>query len=172
MTDAPARPDATIVAAGFKAAFRAHPAGIALITATTAAGPVGLTASSVASVALDPPALSFSVTRATGSAGAILGAATFVVHLLADRHVDVAEAFAHSGAPRFTPEQAWSRLETGEPVLDDVPAALRCRALQIVPVGSSSLVIAEVLEVRLGPQLPPLVYYDRRFHRLEGAPEL
>ena len=57
----------------YKEAFRHHPAGVALITAATATGPVGLTASSVASVALDPTALVFSVTRATGSAGALLG---------------------------------------------------------------------------------------------------
>jgi flavin reductase (DIM6/NTAB) family NADH-FMN oxidoreductase RutF len=169
MTDAPARREATTRAADFKAAFRVHPAGIALVTAGTDTGPVGLTVSSVASVAVDPPALSFSVTRATGSAGALLAADTFVVHLLADRHAELARVFAHSGAPRFTPEQGWSRLPTGEPLLQDARAAFRCRALHVVPVGSSSLVIAEVLEVHLGPPGPALVYHDRRYHRLDDA---
>jgi flavin reductase (DIM6/NTAB) family NADH-FMN oxidoreductase RutF len=173
MTDAATRPTATTRAAHFKAALRVHPAGVALITATTESGPVGLTASSLASVAVDPPAISFSVTRATGSAGAILSAGTFVVHLLADRHADLARVFARSGAPRFTREQGWSRLDTGEPLLDDARAALRCRPLQVVQVGSSSLVVAEVLEVHLGPPAPPLVYHDRRFHRLDDdAPDL
>ena len=157
----------------FKAAFREHPAGVALITAATEQGPVGLTASSVASLAVDPPALSFSVTSATGSAGALLRAETFVVHLLGDRHADVARAFARSGEPRFTPEQGWTSLETGEPLLIAARAALRCRALQVVPVGSSSLVIAEVLEVHPGRMSPPLLYHDRRFHRLDrDSPEL
>ena len=173
MTDAPPRSAATTRAADFKAAFSGHPAGITLITAATDTGPVGLTASSVASVALDPPALSFSVTRATGSAGALLAAETFVVHLLADRHAELARVFAHSGAPRFTPEQGWSQLPTGEPLLGDARAALRCRALHVVPVGSSSLVIAEVLDVHLGPTAPALVYHDGRYHRLDDAsPEL
>ena len=78
----------------FKAAFRGHPAGVALITARTADGPSGLTASSVASLSVDPPALSFSVTRATGSAGAILSADSYVVHLLAGQHAALARAFA------------------------------------------------------------------------------
>lgn len=173
MTDAPARPAATSRADDLKAAFRVQPTGVALITAATPSGPVGLTASSVASVALDPPALSFSVTRATGSAGGILAAGTFVVHLLADHHADLARVFARSGAPRFTREQGWSWLETGEPVLDDARAALRCRTLHQVQVGSSSLVIAEVLDVRLGAPAAPLVYHDRRFRRLDdSAPEL
>jgi flavin reductase (DIM6/NTAB) family NADH-FMN oxidoreductase RutF len=168
MTDASSLA-ATSIAESFKAVFRQHPSAVALITATTERGPVGLTASSVASVALDPPALSFSVTRATGSAGGILNAPSFVVHLLADSHVEVAEAFAHSGRSRFTPEQGWSRLETGEPYLPDARAALRGRALHIVPVGSSSLVVAEILEVRAGPATPPLLYHDRSYRSLPRA---
>jgi flavin reductase (DIM6/NTAB) family NADH-FMN oxidoreductase RutF len=153
-------------AQSFKNAFREHPAGVAVITAVMPEGPVGLTASSVASVAVDPPALSFSVTRATGSAGALLSADTYVVHLLGTQHVDVAEAFARSGAPRFTPEQGFTTLPTGEPLLADARQALRCRTIQVVPVGSSLLVVAEVLDVITGPASEPLVYHDRRFLRL------
>lgn len=156
-----------------KAAFREHAVGVALITAATPSGPVGLTASSVASVAVDPLALSFSVTRATGSAGALLQAGCVVVHLLADHHVDLARAFAHSGGPRFTREQGWTQFPTGEPLLADARAALRCRIMHAVPVGGSSLVVAEVLDVRFGPAAPPLVYHDRRYLRLDrGTPGL
>lgn len=164
---APTLVPATIEA--FKAAFRDHPAGVALITATTPTGPVGLTASSVASVSADPAALSFSVTRATGSAGGLLAADSVVVHLLAADQVEVARAFARSGAPRFTPEQGWSALPTGEPWLVDAPVALRCRIVHALPVGGSSLVVAEVLDVRLGERAPSLVYRDRRFHALDDA---
>ena len=154
------------VADGMRRAFRLHPAGVALITAATATGPVGLTASSVSSVALDPPALSFSVTRSTGTAGALLATPTFAVHFLGEQHAALAHAFARSGAPRFTAEQNWDRLPTHEPYLADAPAVLRCRALHRLPVGSSTLVIAEVLDVVLGPEAPPLLYRDHRFLRL------
>ncbi|GAB3618334.1 hypothetical protein GCM10027416_28910 [Okibacterium endophyticum] len=151
----------------FKNAFRQHPTGVAIIAAQSENGPVGLTASSVASVGLDPLALVFSVTRAAGSAGALLDAETFVVHLLTDRHADVALSFARSGAPRFTPEQGWSRLDTGEPHLADALAAFRCRPLHAVPVGDSTLVVAEVLDVLDGRDGAPLVYHDRRFYSLD-----
>lgn len=153
----------------YKLAFRHHPAGVALITAATATGPVGLTASSVASVALDPTVLSFSVTRATGSAGALLGVDTIAVHLLGTGQAGLAEVFARSGAPRFTAEQGWSRFAEGEPWLPAAPAALRCRTIQRTPVGSSTLVLAQVLEVRLGPADEPLVYRDRAFFSLADA---
>lgn len=161
-------PTPSDVGEGLKAAFRTHPAGVAIITASTPDGPVGLTASSVSSVAVDPAAIVFSVTRATGSAGAILSAATFVVHLIDDEHSALAQLFAVSGADRFTPEQQWSALPTGEPYLPAARAALRCRALQTVPVGTSTVVIAEVLEVITGPQGRPVVYIDRRFHALSS----
>ncbi|WP_350346914.1 flavin reductase family protein [Agromyces sp. G08B096] len=161
-------PVPTPVGEAMKHAFRMHPAGVALIAAATATGPVGLTASSVASVAVDPPAISFSVTRGTGTAGALLATPTFAVNFLAEHHAGLARVFARSGAPRFTPDQGWQRLPTGEPFLPDATAVLRGRALERIPVGSSTLVLAEVLEVRLGPDAPPLLFRDRRFLRLGG----
>lgn len=147
-----------------KRAFREHPAGVALITAQTPDGPVGLTASSVASVAVDPPALSFSVTRATGSAGGILHADSFVVHLLDSRHASIAQTFAISGTERFTDAQGWETLPTGEPYLPNTRAALRCRALHTLEVGSSVIVVAGVLDAHFGDQAAPMSYYDRAFH--------
>ena len=157
-------------AEALKRAFRAHPGGIALITAVTPEGPVGLTASSVASVGIDPPALAFSVTRATGSAGGILSANGFLVHLLDARHAELAKSFAVSGAERFTPEQGWSSLPTGEPYLPGTRAALRCRSLHTLGVGSSVVVVAEVLDAMFGEEHTPMVYVDRRFHAIEDAP--
>lgn len=147
-----------------KRAFREHPAGVSIITALTPEGPVGLTASSVSSVAVDPPALSFSVTRATGSAGGILHADTFVVHLLDSRHATLAQTFAISGTERFTTEQGWSTLPTGEPYLADTRAALRCRALHTLEVGSSVIVVAGVLDAHFGNAAAPMSYVDRAFH--------
>lgn len=153
----------------FKDAFRTHPAGIALITAQTPEGAVGLTASSVASVGLDPTALAFSVTRATGSAGGLLEADSYVVHLLDLPQLAIAREFAVSGGERFSDSQGWSRLPTGEPHLAAARAALRCQTLTSLPVGASTLVLAEVLEVFVGPTNEPLVYRDRTFHAVGPA---
>lgn len=160
----------------FKQAFRHHPAGVAIITAATPEGPVGITASSVASVGIAPPALAFSVTHSGGSAGRILEAGTFVVHLAAAHNLDVLEAFAVSGAERFTESQGWRTLETGEPHLPSARVALRSRAVSITPIGPSSLVLAEVLDIFGGGEDDesdaagaPLVYHDRAFHVLEPA---
>ncbi|GAA5152331.1 flavin reductase family protein [Microbacterium pseudoresistens] len=156
----------------FKGAFRRHPAGVALIAATTTAGPVGLTLSSVASVSADPPVLVFSVTRATGSAGGILSAPSFVVHFLTTGQEELADAFARTGQPRFTPEQGWITLPTGEPFLSRARVALRARTRETTAVGGSVLVLADVLEVLEGTEGEPLVYHDRQYDRLGSAVSL
>lgn len=153
-------------AEALKLAFREHPQGISLITANTLEGPVGLTASSVSSVSIDPPALSFSVTKATGSAGGILQADTYLVHLLDVRHANLARSFAVSGADRFTDEQGWRTLDTDEPYLPDTRVALRCRTLNTFGVGSSVIVVAEVLDAIFGETREPMAYVERRFHAL------
>src|SRR5690606_34921193 len=88
-------------AARFKHVFRDHPLAVTIITAITPGGPVGLTASSVSSVAVDPPAVSFSVTRATGTAGALLRADNLQIHFVAPEHVATAGAFARTGGERL-----------------------------------------------------------------------
>ncbi|GIF05523.1 flavin oxidoreductase [Actinoplanes siamensis] len=145
-----------------KDAFRRYPTGVAVITAAGADGPVGLTASSVASVSVDPPALSFSV-MGTRSARALLTAPSFVVHLLGARHAGLARAFSRSAGDRFTPDQGWSRLPTGEPILLDAVAALRGERLRLVPVGDATLVVAAVLDVFHGPADRPLIHHSRKF---------
>ncbi|SHN45239.1 NADH-FMN oxidoreductase RutF, flavin reductase (DIM6/NTAB) family [Cryptosporangium aurantiacum] len=145
-----------------KAAFRRYPTGVAVISTAGPDGPVGLTASSVASVSLAPPALSFSV-MGTSAAGAILEAPSFVVHLLGSTHAGLAHEFAHTDGRRFTPDQGWDTLPSGEPILPGALAALRAAPLHRLPVGDSTVVVAAVLEVFHGPDDGRLIYHRREF---------
>lgn len=150
----------------FKSAFRAHPAGVAVVTAMGTEGAVGLTASSVASVSADPPVLSFSVSGGR-SASRIAAAQTVVVHLLGTDQLELARIFSIPGTPRFTGQMDWELLPTGEPLLRGVPWALRCEIVHRAALGGSVLLAATVLEVRADPSdSDPLVYQDRAFHRL------
>jgi len=151
-------------------AFRRYPTGIAVICAAGPHGPVGLTASSVASVSLAPPALSFSVMD-TRSARLLLDASSFVVHLLGSKHVGLARDFSRADGPRFVPEQGWRTLPSGEPILPSALAALRGTPLHLVPVGDSTLVVASVVEVFHGPDDGPLMYHARRFVTSTPLPE-
>src|SRR5690554_1651928 len=155
--------------AKFRDAFRAHPAGVALITAHVDGRPVGMTVSSLASLTLEPLSVSFSLSQLSGSAGGLARASSYLIHLLAAEHAGLADTFARKGTRRFTPEQGWDYLATGEPYLPSAPAALRARPLQVVEVGSARLIAAEVTHVLPGPVAAALVFHDRRFLSVEQA---
>ncbi|AUI51502.1 flavin reductase family protein [Arthrobacter crystallopoietes] len=153
----------------FKAAFRNHPAGVAVVTADPGDGPVGLTASSVISVSANPPLLVFSLSAYSSAAPALARAETVVVHLLGADHVHLAKTFATAGIDRFADNDSWSRLVTGEPVLAEAPTWLRGRIVQRMEAGDSTVVAVQVLQVQTPEpeETPdPLVYHNRAWHRL------
>ncbi|MFI5426529.1 flavin reductase family protein [Aeromicrobium sp. UC242_57] len=129
----------------------------------------GLTASSVASVSADPPMLSFSMPQGGRTAQHVTAAARVGVHLLPVTRVDLAEAFARRGGPRFTPDQGWELDSEGVLYLPDALATLTGVPRVVLPAGSSSLVVLDVEAVSIGPAAEPLTYQDGTFRGL-GRP--
>jgi flavin reductase (DIM6/NTAB) family NADH-FMN oxidoreductase RutF len=117
-------------------------------------------------VSVDPPSLSFSLSGSR-SAEQLIEAETVVVHMMAASQVELAKVFSKPGTERFTSDMDWTTLPAGEPLLNGALWALRCRITHRVPVGTSILLAAEVLEVIGRPgKGEPLVYHDRAFYRL------
>lgn len=156
-------------AAWLRQAFRLYPSGVAIVTASTPAGPVGLTVSSLASVSADPPVVSFSVSTATRSAGAILAASEVAVHVVPVGRTALADAFARSGSPRFTPEQGWVLPADGPPLLPDAVVSLVGPVRQTVPVAGSTLVLVDVSATTIGPPSEPLLHLDRAYRAVGPA---
>lgn len=154
------------LSADFRSAFRHHPGGIAIIAAAGDDGPVGMTASSVASVSVTPTTLLFSLMRSSRSAVAVLEADALSVNLVNARHAELAQAFAQRGADRFTPEQGWEYLPDGTPALTDASASLIGHVTHTVELGEAVVVVAEITEVRTGDPGDALVYRNRAFRTL------
>ncbi|CAL2059188.1 MULTISPECIES: flavin reductase family protein [Streptomyces] len=149
-----------------RSTFRRHAAGVAVITARGAAGPVGFTATSLTSVSAEPPMISFGVGTGASSWPAIAEADHIGVHILGEHQGDLAATFARSGADRFGAPTAWRDGPEGVPVLDDVLAWLVCRIVARVPAGDHRIVLAEVV---LGDPTGggrPLLYHQGRFTAL------
>lgn len=160
------------LADAFREAFAGHPGGVAVVTAAGPRGPVGLTASSVISVAVAPPVLAFSLSSPRGSAGALLTADLLAVHLLSADHEDLARLFAGPSPDRFGPATEWQRAPTGEPLLAGPATILRCRVLSRTPVAGSTIVAAQVADIlaqgtTAATPVAPLVHYRRGYHRLQ-----
>ncbi|WP_345751876.1 flavin reductase family protein [Microbacterium rhizophilus] len=154
---------------GFKSLFRGHPGGVSVITAEGPDGPVALTATSVASVSVDPPILIFSVSSLSSATPAILAADSIVVHLLDAEDIDLAKLASTSGVDRFADTSAWTRLPTGEPLFPGVRAWTRCAIVSRLEAGGSTVIAAHALQgqTNRGPaDDTPLVYHNRAWHAL------
>ena len=159
----------------FRAAFRNHPAGVAVITADAGDGPVALTATSVFSVSLTPPLLVFAISELSSSAPTIRRAETVVVHLLGASQLDIAKLGATSGIDRFADTSIWSRLPTGEPYFPAAHAWIRGRIINKMEAGGSTVVAVLALETKSphadgsaadAAEAQPLVYHNRTWHKL------
>ncbi|WP_312980813.1 flavin reductase family protein [Corynebacterium sp.] len=179
-------PEPETVAARFRTAFRRHPTGVALITAHVSDQDVGLTVSSLASLSVDPLAVSFSLSKPGGSAGAILAAESYLIHFLSEDQAGIAYEFSRYEGRRFTPDQQWARASRGEPLLPDALAVMRAHTIDTLQVGEATLIAAEVTDVSRGAdgqsEAPacadvaapsPLMFRSHQFYRFPtGQPPL
>lgn len=158
----------TVAADQYRAALRRHPAGVVIITLMSDAGPVGFTATSFASLSLDPPLVCFNITQTSSSIAALRNARSIAVHLLCEEQVELARRFSASAEQRFADPASWTTLDSGEPVLAGAPTWLRADVHQLIPAGDSTLVIASVTRIHLadGESTPtPLLYHNGRYLR-------
>jgi flavin reductase (DIM6/NTAB) family NADH-FMN oxidoreductase RutF len=148
----------------FRAAFRRFPAGVAVVSALAGGRPAGFTATSLVSVSLDPPLVSFCVGLQASCWPAIQAAEHFGVSMLAAHQEPVARRFATSGIDRFA-GTGWHLDPPGVPLLDDAAAWLTCRIEHRLPAGDHTLVIGRVLRAAATAETAPLIYHTGRYLR-------
>lgn len=149
-----------------RSVFRQHAAGVAVITAQGASGPVGFTATSLVSVSAEPPMLSFGIGTGASSWPAVSEAEHVGVHILGEHQLDLATTFALSGADRFGAGTRWFEGPEGVPVLDGTLAWLVCRVAARVPAGDHRIVLAEAVVGDPAGAGRPLLYHQGRFNAL------
>lgn len=162
----PSLPASGIDPERFKQIFRNHPAGVVVVTVDAGRGPAGFTATSLTSLSLHPPLVSFGIGATASAWPHVERASSAVVNFLGADQEDVARTFATSGIDRFAASTAWRRLPQGEPVLDAVSGWLRIEFEQIVPAGDHRVVIGRVQDSWAGGSRAPLLFHDGRYHTL------
>jgi flavin reductase (DIM6/NTAB) family NADH-FMN oxidoreductase RutF len=171
--DVPTR--STVDAERFKAAFRHHAAGVAVVTADAGDGPLALTASSVTSVSADPAVLLFSLSSTTSTGRAIATASSAVVHILDVSDHPLAVRCADPDADRFADADAWERLASGEPAFVTPRLLLRGEVCERLVFGEATVVmlaVTDIIDRRSGGSVvrgAPLAYADRQWHGLGPA---
>lgn len=147
--------------AQFRAAMRRLVASVAVVAARGENGPVGMAATSVTSLTVDPPAVLVCVNRATALHGLLVPTAPLSVNLLARDQQDVSAAFG-GGVPqeeRFRIGE-WREGPDGVPELVGAQANLACVIDAMLAYGTHSIVIARVLRATVSDAVTPLIYQD------------
>ena len=159
-------------AADFRAVMGNFATGVTIITAldvtaTDDAGsrgpmPVGFTCQAFTSLSLDPPLISFAVSRSSGSRQRILAAGRFCVNVLAFDQRGLCTRFATRGIDRFAGVDWWPS-PGGSPILDRSLAWIDCTVEAEYPGGDHTIIIGRVRELSYLRDAAPMVYHRGEF---------
>jgi flavin reductase (DIM6/NTAB) family NADH-FMN oxidoreductase RutF len=155
-------------ASRFRLALGRHASGVAVITGP---GPVGLTATSLTSVSLDPPLVSFCVDRASTTWPNLRQAPVFGVNVLAGDQAATASRFAGRGIDRFGSPTRWRTGPCGVPILGGITVHLLCEPYDTIALGDHWLVVGLVIGTELGTSGEPLLYHQGRYGGFDPHPE-
>jgi flavin reductase len=153
----------------FREAMSHVAASVHIVTTDGPAGPAGITATSVASIAVEPPMMLFCINRNSPSAVRIVENGVFCINTLSPSDEALADIFAgrtqHHLEQRFTSGE-WTKLATGAPVLTSAVAVFDCRLVEVKDVATHSIVIGIVEAVEFGPELTNLTYAHRKYRAI------
>ena len=155
----------------FRAALRQLAGAVGVIATGAGARRAGLTATSVTSLAIEPPTVLVTVNRTASAYPTLIAEARFSINLLTDRQQAIADRFAGrggiAGAERFAGAE-WTTLETGAPVLVGALAAIDCELDEVIERHSHGILIGRVKAVVIDHAAGALLYWRAGYERTGG----
>ena len=130
----------------------------------------GMTVNSFTSVSLDPPLVTVTLANDTRTHALVEQAGWFGVSILSERQQELSDRFAGrvpEEGDRFAGVEVVERAGQA-PLIAGALAGLECRVVHSFPMAHSTLFIGQVEDVWHGPEEQPLVYWNRKYHRMGG----
>lgn len=141
------------------------PTGVAVITAQTDHGPVGVACNSFTSVSLEPALVGFFVAKTSETWPHIRDAGSFAANVLGARQAELCRTFASKGADRFAGVD-WTEGETGAPRIVDAIAWIECELAQATEAGDHWFVLGSVCHLEASAGEDPLVFFRGAYHQV------
>lgn len=163
----------SISGAALREMMRRVPSPVTVITTTTGGEIRGMTAGSFTSICLEPPLVSFNVTRTSGMYRVITDASYCAIHLLDEHQVDMARLFARpdlEGADQFV-DVSHSFDEHHLPIIEETCGVLKAELIAEHEAGDSAVFIGRVTATRKQREGHPLLYYKSSYRSIGGSAE-
>lgn len=155
--------------ARFREAMSRVAAAVHIVTTGGPAGLGGITATSVASITVEPPMILFCINKSSPSAARVIENGVFCVNTLTPSQEVLADIFAGRTGQHLDERFAsaeWTKLITGAPVLRNAAAVFDCRLTEVKEVVTHLVMIGAVEGVEYGRQDCSLTYAHRRYGTL------
>jgi flavin reductase len=151
------------LAAAFKEAMRRVAATVNVISICVEGKPMGITATAVSVVSMNPPSLLVCVNQAASVHPKIENVVHFNVNVLHRDQAEIATIFADRKleAQRFI--RGWDNDCVTPPRLRNAQASILCRRIDHHRFGTHSIFIGVVEDVVVRQEVAPLVYLDGKF---------
>lgn len=152
----------------FRHFMRRYPTGVTVVTSTSGDVQHGMTANSVTTLSLDPPAYLICVSKEARLHPIIEASRKFCVNLLAEDQSDVSTTFAKTD---LTDDERWATVssrdsELGPRFIEGCTGYAECKVTASYDGLTHTIYIGEVLRLELGEDKPPLVFYGGAYREL------
>lgn len=144
--------------------------GVAVVTAQSAEGPVGMTANALCSLSLEPLLLLVCIDNSARTLAPIQSSGRFAVNVLRTEQRELADAFASKERKQDHFAEGTWRLHQGVPVLERSLAWLVCDLRELHPGGDHTIGIGAVTDMWQDAEGRPLVWYEGRYGTVNGNP--
>jgi flavin reductase (DIM6/NTAB) family NADH-FMN oxidoreductase RutF len=148
------------VAEAFKQAMRRVASTVNVITICVRGKPMGITATAMSSLAIDPPSLLVCINRAAAMHASMEDVTHFGVNVLHRDQEHLAQIFADRSKQALRFADGWEVDPDRPPRLADAQACLLCRRTDHHQFGTHSIFIGVVEEAIVRPDIHPLIYLD------------
>ena len=161
-----AAPDPT--ASAFRQAMRRVASTVNVISITLGGRPMGITATAMSPLSLDPPSLLVCINRAAAMHGSMEDVSHFRVNVLHREQEPMARMFADRRQQSLRFAEGWELEGEGPPRLIDAQASILCRRIDHHRFGTHSIFIGQVEEADFRGDVHPLVYLDGSYGEAGG----
>jgi flavin reductase (DIM6/NTAB) family NADH-FMN oxidoreductase RutF len=160
--------------ASFRLAMRQLASGVCLVTHGEGENRVGLTATSVSSLSVEPPTLIVCINRAASLYTRLRRGDAFGVSVLGAQHAEFADRFASrtglKGAERFN-QGEWIETSGGVSLLADALASFACEAEEVIERHTHAIVVGRVASAEPGATDGALLYWRGAYDRIGWSAE-